>query len=115
MLDSHGRSRRFESCIAHHVVRIESRPQRALAGVPKRRDIGRIILIFLIAPTAKAASAQDWARERVEKSPRHREWVTVKHDGSTVETFAVYPESSEANRKARADAWARWKTILDRG
>jgi hypothetical protein len=41
--------------------------------------------------------------------------VTAKHDGRTVETFAVYPESSEANRKARADAWARWKTILDRG
>ena len=39
--------------------------------------------------------AQDWARQRVEKSPRHREWVGVKHDGRTVETFVVYPESKE--------------------
>jgi len=38
---------------------------------------------------------QDWARERIEKSPRHREWVTVKHDGRSVETFVVYPERKD--------------------
>src|ERR1035438_1711476 len=26
------------------------------------------------------ASAQDWAKARLEKSPRHLEWVKVKHD-----------------------------------
>jgi len=41
-----------------------------------------------------AASAQDWARQAVDKSPRHREWVTVKHDGRSVETFIAYPEIS---------------------
>jgi carboxymethylenebutenolidase len=51
-----------------------------------------LILILLTAPTL---FAQDWARERVEKSPRHREWVTVKHDGRAVETFVVYPESKD--------------------
>ncbi len=49
----------------------------------------------ILALAASLASAQDWARERVEKSPRHREWVTVKHDGRNVETFVVYPESRE--------------------
>ncbi|HLY60410.1 MAG TPA: dienelactone hydrolase family protein [Terriglobia bacterium] len=44
---------------------------------------------------AQVVSAQDWARARVEKSPRHREWVTVKHDGRSVETFVVYPESKD--------------------
>ena len=38
--------------------------------------------------------AQDWARQTVDKSPRHREWVTVKHDGRNVETFVAYPEVS---------------------
>jgi len=38
---------------------------------------------------------QDWARERVDKSPRHREWVTVKHDGRSVETFVAYPERKD--------------------
>lgn len=40
-------------------------------------------------------SAQDWARAKVDKSPRHREWVTVTHDGRKVETFVAYPESSK--------------------
>ena len=39
--------------------------------------------------------SQPWARERLEKSPRHREWVTVKHGGRSVETLVVYPESKE--------------------
>ena len=42
---------------------------------------------------ANAAAAQDWARERLEKSPRHREWVTVKRGDRAVETFVAYPES----------------------
>lgn len=49
----------------------------------------------LLALAAVFLWAQDWARERVEKSPRHREWVTVKHDGRNVETFVVYPESKD--------------------
>ena len=47
----------------------------------------------LLALAVLACSAQDWAQQRLEKSPRHREWVTVKHDGRAVETFVVYPES----------------------
>ena len=42
---------------------------------------------------APFASAQDWAKATLEKSPRHREWVTIKYDGRSVETFVVYPES----------------------
>jgi carboxymethylenebutenolidase len=53
------------------------------------------LFALLILVALPAASAQDWAKERVEKSPRHREWVTVKHDGRSVETFVVYPESKD--------------------
>jgi carboxymethylenebutenolidase len=42
---------------------------------------------------AVPVAAQDWARQRLEQSPRHREWVTVKHDGRSVETFIAYPET----------------------
>jgi carboxymethylenebutenolidase len=53
-------------------------------------------LVFsLLVLAAPAVCAQDWARAQLEKSPRHREWVTVKHDGRSVETFVVYPESKE--------------------
>src|SRR5258708_18920502 len=48
---------------------------------------------LLLLSAAQLASAQDWAKATLEKSQRHREWVTVKHDGRSVETFVVYPES----------------------
>src|SRR5580658_6545690 len=39
--------------------------------------------------------SQPWARARIEKSPRHSEWVTLKHDGRSVDTLVVYPESKD--------------------
>jgi carboxymethylenebutenolidase len=54
----------------------------------KRGILACVVLMF-----APALFGQDWARERLSKSPRHQEWVTVKHDGRSVETFVVYPES----------------------
>jgi carboxymethylenebutenolidase len=39
-----------------------------------------------------SALAQDWAKTMLEKSPRHQEWVDVKHDGRVVHAFVVYPE-----------------------
>lgn len=54
-----------------------------------------VTLLFTILLCAQAASAQDWARSRLEKSPRHREWATVNHDGRAVETFVVYPETKD--------------------
>jgi carboxymethylenebutenolidase len=54
----------------------------------------RIVLALIVLFT-QGAWAQDWARTQLEKSPRHREWVTIKHDGRSVETFVVYPESKD--------------------
>ncbi|HTU44999.1 MAG TPA: dienelactone hydrolase family protein [Bryobacteraceae bacterium] len=53
----------------------------------------RILALLLLA--AFSVSAQDWARQELEKSPRHREWASIKHDGRTVQTLIVYPESKE--------------------
>jgi len=53
------------------------------------------LLLAALLLLSTSLFAQDWARQRVEKSPRHREWVGVKHDGRTVETFVVYPESKD--------------------
>jgi hypothetical protein len=41
---------------------------------------------------AIAASAQDWAKAKLEKSPRHQEWVEVKNGNRTVHSFVVFPE-----------------------
>ena len=50
-------------------------------------------LLALFALSAVSLAAQDWAKSELAKSPRHQEWVTVKHNGRSVETFIVYPES----------------------
>jgi carboxymethylenebutenolidase len=55
----------------------------------------RIFPILLILALGQTAAAQDWAKEKLAKSSRHQEWVTVKHDGRAVETFVVYPESKD--------------------
>jgi len=52
---------------------------------------GWLLLLLCASP----AGAQGWARAQLEKSPRHREWVTVRHNQHAVETFVVYPEVKE--------------------
>ena len=41
------------------------------------------------------ASAQDWAKPRLEKSPRHGEWVEYKAGDRPLKAFVVYPERKE--------------------
>lgn len=48
--------------------------------------------VALVALACSAASAQDFAKARLEKSPRHQEWVTIKHGERTVHAFVVFPE-----------------------
>jgi carboxymethylenebutenolidase len=43
---------------------------------------------------ATSLPAQDWAKAALEKSPRHREYVALKHGDRTVQAFVVYPEVS---------------------
>jgi carboxymethylenebutenolidase len=39
-----------------------------------------------------SASSQDWAKARLDKSPRHLEWIKVKNGGREVNCFVAYPE-----------------------
>lgn len=41
------------------------------------------------------APAQDWAKARLNNSPRHGEWVDVKSGERTIKAFIVYPERKE--------------------
>lgn len=52
----------------------------------------RFVAALALLLITQTAMAQQWARESVEKSPRHREWVQVKHGNRTVDTFVAYPE-----------------------
>src|ERR1044072_7739484 len=54
----------------------------------------KILLSLIVASmfVAGNVSAQDWAKARLEKSPRHGEWVKVKHGDREVNCFITYPE-----------------------
>lgn len=54
--------------------------------------IARSGLLLLALSCGAAAFAQDWAKQRVDASPRHLEWVELKHGTRTVKTFVAYPE-----------------------
>jgi carboxymethylenebutenolidase len=41
------------------------------------------------------ASAQDWAKKKLDASPRHQEWVTLKNGTREVKCFVVYPERKD--------------------
>src|SRR5437773_12352379 len=55
----------------------------------------RITLVFLAMFIAPSLSAQDWAKDRLIKSPRHGEWVEFKSGNRTVKAFVVYPERKD--------------------
>jgi carboxymethylenebutenolidase len=55
-------------------------------------SVWALVAAALAAPTA---SGQDWARARLENSPRHLEYVEVKHGDRAVKCFVAYPEVKE--------------------
>jgi carboxymethylenebutenolidase len=51
-----------------------------------------MVLVLAGSLASGLAPAQDWAKARLEKSPRHLEWVQVKHGTRTLSCFVAYPE-----------------------
>jgi carboxymethylenebutenolidase len=52
----------------------------------------KILLSLIPVLIALNVPAQDWAKERLEKSPRHHEWVKVKSGDREVNCYITYPE-----------------------
>jgi carboxymethylenebutenolidase len=53
---------------------------------------GLFLILFFAATNLRA---QDWAKAKLEKSPRHQEWVKLKHGDREVNCFVVYPEVND--------------------
>jgi carboxymethylenebutenolidase len=62
--------------------------------MPKTQPSGlKLLAAALLLPLAAAPiHAQDWAKARLDASPRHHEYVNLQHGGRTVSAFVVYPE-----------------------
>jgi carboxymethylenebutenolidase len=57
-----------------------------------RRTALKSLATLALFASAVSLTAQDWAKAALEKSPRHREYVPLKHGDRTVQAFVVYPE-----------------------
>lgn len=53
----------------------------------------KTLALALVQALTFAALAQDFAKQRLEKSPRHQEWVAIKYGNRTVHSFLVFPEA----------------------
>lgn len=51
-----------------------------------------LLFILALVVCTLTAGAQDWAKARVDKSPRHLEYVKVKAGAREVNCFVAYPE-----------------------
>jgi carboxymethylenebutenolidase len=58
-----------------------------------RRDTFSLLTLLLFA--CASANAQEWAKTKLDASPRHREYVTLKHGDRSLQAFVVYPEVSK--------------------
>jgi len=52
----------------------------------------RLLILLSSFALAAVSPAQDWAKQRLEDSPRHLEWVTVTNGDRAVKCFIAYPE-----------------------
>jgi carboxymethylenebutenolidase len=51
-----------------------------------------LIVAFLGLTITTSLQAQDWAKARLEASPRHREYVTLQHGDRKLQAYVAYPE-----------------------
>src|SRR4051794_20344835 len=52
----------------------------------------KVMAAALVLGLGAGVPAQEFVKKRLENSPRHHEWVAVKHGDRTVHCFLVFPE-----------------------
>ena len=61
-----------------------------MTNLPRVCRLLACLLVLVFA--TQFIQAQDWAKARLEASPRHHEYVALKHGDRTLQAFVVYPE-----------------------
>src|SRR5436853_7515105 len=56
--------------------------------------VGVIVAAFCFLP-ASPVYAQEWAKARLNNSPRHAEWAEIKSGDRMLKAFLVYPERKD--------------------
>ncbi len=59
---------------------------------PTLQALRNFAALAIVFAAVFSAQAQDWAKARLDASPRHHEYVKLTHGSRTVDAFVVYPE-----------------------
>jgi carboxymethylenebutenolidase len=68
-----------------------SLPAKIPLEVLMKKALGIVLFLLVALPLF----AQEHVKQRLEKSPRHQEWVDVKNDDRSIHCFVVYPETKD--------------------
>src|SRR5204863_125807 len=66
-----------------------------LSFVPRRVIEGKPMKMLALSCLLALSRVQDPVKDRLEKSPRHHEWVELKVGDRTLHAFVVFPEVKE--------------------
>jgi carboxymethylenebutenolidase len=55
-------------------------------------SLNQFVMLAAAVLASGTADAQEWAKARLDKSPRHLEWVKVKQGAREIQSFIAYPE-----------------------
>jgi carboxymethylenebutenolidase len=88
------------SCLVHRIKPTTGTTAREPAGKSNNnsklmKSFAALSTVALTCAAALSAHAQEWAKPRLEKSPRHLDYVTVKNGNRTVNCFIAYPQVKE--------------------
>jgi carboxymethylenebutenolidase len=56
------------------------------------RSLSFVAAVFFLTVATSCSHSQEWAKARLEASPRHHEYVSLTRGSRTVQAFVVYPE-----------------------
>src|ERR1700691_3061238 len=90
---THSISAQFLPFQAFSLLRLATFIARLLPMTTKR--IIPALAGILLATCSICSQAQVWAKTRLDLSPRHHEYVSLKHDSRPLQAFVVYPEIKE--------------------
>ena len=63
------------------------------------RPAHKLLALLLLLPITVAANAQDWAKTRLNASPRHSEMVTLHHGSRSLKAFVVSSRSQKQGHR----------------
>jgi len=60
-----------------------------------KRHVSALLTLLCLVLLSVSGFAQDWAKQKLDRSPRHSEWVSIKSGDRTIHAFVVYPERKD--------------------